>query len=147
MPSLVTERIESVKAGILAAIIFSLVDGLVIAVNHYFLFLISAASWQSGQVTSTLDLLIRLAIAMISGFLFGVTYRYLIRGENNFHLQDGAVLAFALVRGFALIEGTNPGFFWLAIIIESILSFSSVRFCLDYALKFKLVKPYNLKGL
>jgi len=142
LPSLVAERIESVKAGILSAIIFSLVDGVVIAVNH-FLSLTSATIWQLGQVTSIVDLLIRLAIAMSSGFLFGVTYRYLIRGENNFHLNDGAVLAFALVRGFALIEGTNPSFFWLVAIIESVLSFSTARFGLDYALKFKLVKPCN----
>lgn len=142
MPSLVAERIESVKAGVLSAIIFSLIDGIVIAVNH-FLSLTFSTSWQSGQVSSIFDLLVRFAIAMSSGFLFGVTYRYLIRGENNFHLNDGAVLAFALVRGFALIEGTNPSFFWLMAIIESILSFGIVRFGLDYALKSKLVKPCN----
>lgn len=142
MPSLVTERIESVKAGILSAIIFSLVDSLVIAVNH-FLSLSFTTSWQLGQVTSMVDLLVRFAIAMISGFLFGVTYRYLIRGENNFHLNDGAVLAFALVRGMALIEGTSFSLFWLVAIIESILSFAVARVCLDYALKFKLINPCN----
>jgi len=140
LPSLVAERIESVKAGVLSAIIFSLIDGLVIAVNHFFS-LTFATSWQLGQVSSIVDLLLRIAIAMISGFLFGVTYRYLIRGENNFHLNDGAVLAFALVRGFALIERTNPSLFWLVAIIESVLSFSTVRVGLDYALRIKLVKP------
>lgn len=142
MPSLVSERIESVKAGVLSAIVFSLVDGAVIALNH-FLSLIATTSWQLGQVTSIVDLLVRFAIAAISGFLFGVTYRYLIRGENNFHLNDGAVLAFALVRGLALIEGTSFSIFWLVAIIESILSFAVARVCLDYALKFKVINPCN----
>lgn len=43
-------------------------------------------------------------ITLLSGFLFGVTYRYIIRQDTNSHLKSGAVMAFGLVRGLAQVE-------------------------------------------
>jgi hypothetical protein len=58
---------------------------------------------------SGFNLLINLAIAAVSGFLFGPTYRYIVRHDNNAHLRSGAVGAFGLVRGLALLQGeTGP---------------------------------------
>ena len=142
MPSLVTERIESVKAGILASAVFGAIETLFILFNNS-LAIRAASNFQIWQLTSIADFLGKLAIAFISGFLFGVTYRYIIRSDHNSHLQDGSVLAFGLVRGLALTEGTSFTMLWLLLIFESILSFAIARLSLDFALKFKLIKPFS----
>ena len=78
--------------------------------------------------------------------MFGVTYRYIIRNDRNSHLKDGAVMAFGLVRGLAFLEATAiaSGQFWsLSILItEGILSFAIARYCLDFALRRKFIKPF-----
>jgi hypothetical protein len=140
LPSLVAERIESVKAGMLASVVFATSDGVTILINHFLGKL--TIDLQFWQIASLFDLGLQLAIAFVSGFLFGVTYRYIIRGDRNSHLQDGAVLAFGLVRGFALIEGTSFTPLWLLPIVESILSFAIARLSLDWALQLKLIKPF-----
>jgi hypothetical protein len=61
----------------------------------------------------------RLFGGTLSGFLFGVTYRYLVRDDTNPHLKGGAVAAFALVRGLVplqlsedpLVGGTRSSIF------------------------------------
>jgi hypothetical protein len=140
LPNLVAERIESVKAGILSSVVFGLLNGLTILINYSLSKII--IEFQCWQIASLFDLELQLAIAFISGFLFGVTYRYLIRGDLNSHLQDGAVLAFGLVRGFALIEGTSFTPLWLLLIVESIFDFAIARWSLDLGLQFKLIKPF-----
>ena len=141
MPSLVTERIESVKAGILASAVFGTIETLFLVVNNS-LAISGANNFQNWQLNSIADFLGKLAIAFISGFLFGVTYRYIIRGDRNSHLQDGSVLAFGLVRGLALIEGTALTPLWLLLVLESVIGFAIARFSLDFALKLKLIKPF-----
>ena len=141
MPSLVAERIESVKAGILSSGVFGVVEGL-IALTNNFLAIELGNDFTQWQIISLVDFSFHLAIALSSGFLFGVTYRYIIRGDRNSHLQDGAVLAFGLVRGLALIETTDFSFWWLLLIFESIVAFAIARLSLDFALKFKLIKPF-----
>lgn len=140
MPSLATERIESVKAGILAAAVFGLMDGVAILVNYSLRN--TAIDWQIWQITSITDLALRLAIAFMTGFLFGVTYRYIVRSDRNSHLQEGAILAFGLVRGFALIEGTTITPLWLLLIVESVGCFAIATLSLNLAIKFKLIKPF-----
>ena len=140
LPSLVTERIESVKAGVLAAAVFGLMDALVILFNYSLRNM--AIDWQIWQISSISDFALRLAIALVSGFLFGVTYRYIIRGDRNSHLQEGAILAFGLVRGFALIEGTTITPLWLLLIVESISCFAIASLSFNLAMKFKLIKPF-----
>jgi hypothetical protein len=140
LPNLVAERIESVKAGILSSVVFGLLNGLTILINHSLSKII--IEFQFWQIASLFDLGLQLAIAFVSGFLFGVTYRYLIRSDRNSHLQDGAVLAFGLVRGFALIEGTSFTPLWLLLIVESIFSFAIARWSLDLGLQLKLIKPF-----
>ena len=140
LPSLVTERIESVKAGILASAVFGFMNGVAIVLNYSLGNM--GIDLQIWQITSVTDLALRLAIAFSSGFLFGVTYRYIIRGDRNNHLQEGAILAFGLVRGFALIEGTAITPMWLLLIGESILSFAIASFSLNLAIKLKLLKPF-----
>jgi cellobiose-specific phosphotransferase system component IIC len=98
-----TERIESLKAGTLAALSFTLAYSITVVGNNLVLveqFEVLA----SLQITIAVNLLVRVAAAWLSGFLFGVTYRYVIREDKNPHLKSGAVLAFGLVRGLAPVE-------------------------------------------
>lgn len=148
MASLVTERIESVKAGIVSAGAFVLTEIVI---------LVALVAQDSGfnlvpelnLVTATMSIdgawLVRLIIGAVSGFLFGVTYRYIIRGDCNSHLNDGAVLGFGLVRGLALIENNlilSELLSVLFLIIQSIVCFAIARFVLDLAMARKFIKPF-----
>ena len=141
LPSLQTERIESFKAGMIAAIFFVFADLAIITFNIYVLtnlgeqFSFLNLSWGT-------NLLIRGGIAWISGFLFGVTYRYIIRGDRNSHLNDGAVLAFGLVRGLVFLEESTILWSDSILVIESVICFASARLSLDLALRYKLIKPF-----
>ena len=142
MPSLVTERIESVKGGLigagaftLAKLLFLLIQGLVIGLIPV-LKTDVVINWTWG---------IELAIGAVSGFLFGVTYRYIIRSDRNSHLKDGAVLAFGLVRGLALVEKNlvlSELLFLGGLVLQSIVCFAIARLILDLAIARMLIKPF-----
>lgn len=85
--NLASERLESVKAGTIAALAASGLDALI-------------------TLATSIDRLavIHVVITGFSGFLFGVTYRYVVRADRNVHLGQGAILAFGLVRGLAALE-------------------------------------------
>ena len=139
MPSLVTERIESVKAGVTGAAAFAVAE-LVFSIIHLVLS-------TKGSVSTLIDgtWLVQLAIGAVSGFLFGVTYRYVIRGDRNTHLNDGAVLAFGLVRGLAVVEQhlvLSELLSVLFLVTQSIVCFAIARLVLDLAIARKLIKPF-----
>ena len=128
------ERIESLKAGGIAGTAFGITYGLSVLANQ-------ALGLNSAET------LIKLAIALLSGFLFGVTYRYIIRTDSNSHLKEGAILAFGLVRGGGLAEMTDPlldnGVFLAIVLLEGIIGFAIARFCLDIALARQWLKPFS----
>jgi len=132
------ERLQSVKAGALGAIAFGTVYGLGWFANGYF-------SLIPIPVTDWLSLGLNGGSSLLSGFLFAVTYRYIIRRDNNSHLRDGAVLAFALVRSGGLIElqtGQHP----LAIALlmaESLIGFAAARSTLDLAMAKGWLRPFG----
>ncbi|MGI0488127.1 hypothetical protein ACN4EK_22020 [Pantanalinema rosaneae CENA516] len=141
-----TERIESLKAGILGAVAAALAFGLIVLGNDRIL--ASQLPDITGLPTAqnVVSLVISGAIAKLSGFLFGVTYRYIIRQDKNAHLKSGAVLAFGLVRGLAQVDIAHPQTAWLPLVLmigESILLFTIVRLILDWALGQKWVKPFQ----
>ncbi|MEH2255072.1 hypothetical protein [Nostoc sp.] len=140
------ERIESLKAGIIGGLsmclsfaIASLLNTLVLAT--YFQILVCLQSdlnwhlWVSG------------AVATFTGFLFGVTYRYIIRSDQNPQLKAGGVLAFGLVRGLTQIElGWNShSTIWpfLVLAFESVLWFGIAASALNIAIQFRWVKPFS----
>ena len=140
------ERIESLKAGTLAALSFTLAYSLTQVGNSLVLaeqFEVLAAL----QITNAVNLLVKVAIAGLSGFLFGVTYRYVIRGDENPHLKSGAVLAFGLVRGLAPVEAEQnltEAFWSLGILgIESVVCFAIARLSLDWAIHRHWVKRFK----
>lgn len=145
-PQLMPERIESLKAGIIGGLsvcfafaIASLLNTLVLA--KYFQTLACLQSdvnwhlWVSGTV------------ATFTGFLFGVTYRYIIRSDKNPQLKAGGVLAFGLVRGLTQIElGWNyystilP---FLVLAFESVLWFGIAAIAVNIAIQLRWVKPFS----
>lgn len=142
------ERLESVKAGLLGAVTGGLVFGVAALAEAWLLTPRSGFLLSSFIRADNVDILISGAIAAFSGFLFGVTYRYIIRQDQNPHLRSGAVLAFGLVRGLALLEGHlhEPIAFQPLVILglESLLLFASARLVLDRALGSRWLKPFGL---
>lgn len=138
--SIAEARLESVKAGLLGL----LATGLA-----------ACLAWLGASVLnlpislpeSILEWLVNLAVALCSGFFFGVSYRYIVRQDDNLHLGSGAVGAFGFVRSLAQIEITwNDTFLpltWLLITGESFLWFATARYTLDWAIRRSLVKPLD----
>ncbi|MGC1395953.1 MAG: hypothetical protein WA828_16975 [Coleofasciculaceae cyanobacterium] len=137
------ERIESLKAGILAAFCLTISYSLLTLAHQLLPFEPLAAL----QITSMSSFGLKVAIAFINGFLFGITYRYVIREDDNSHLSEGAVLAFGIVRGLALVEATPDliGSFWVLSLLgtESILYFTIARWLLDWAIGKHWLKPFK----
>jgi hypothetical protein len=92
---LASERLESVKAGTIAALSASALDGLVT---------LAASRLPIGLFPLDRLAVTHVVITGFSGFLFGVTYRYVVRTDRNVHLGQGAILAFGLVRGLSVLE-------------------------------------------
>lgn len=134
------ERLESLKTGIVGSIA-SGVAFLLLTLLHAQLVSSLPISVTSSQ---TLHLLISGSIALLSGFLFSVTYRYVIRQDKNPQLKSGAIMAFGLIRGLAQAENqlNNQLPLWqLGIpIAESLLLFAIVAFCVDWAIGFGWIK-------
>lgn len=143
VPSLVTERIESVKAGIVGAGGFAISELAIIFTKAT---VIQAFVGQQAISTNfSLELLFQIFFGAVSGFLFGVTYRYVIRNDQNSHLNDGAVFAFGLIRGLALIENSlvwSEIISLMFLIVQSMVCFAIARYILDLAIARKLIKPF-----
>jgi hypothetical protein len=111
------DRIESFKAGFLGAIA-SVFAFFAIALLHHLLpkVLPKLHLVNSFEIGKPLILLVKLGMMGFSGFLFAVTYRYIVRGDRNSHLKSGAILAFACIRSFATIDRDLPTFINLPLI-------------------------------
>ncbi|MBD2441701.1 hypothetical protein H6G25_00395 [Dolichospermum sp. FACHB-1091] len=144
---LMTERLESLKAGVIGSISLglaflstSLIN--VLWLDKYF----SLVSYNQIDIVN-LQVLLSGVIAGFSGFLFGVTYRYIIRVDTNPHLKTGGIWAFGLVRGLTQIEVgwhlNNPILPFLILAGESILWFALAAFVLDTAILRKWLKPFS----
>ena len=149
-PNLMAERLESFKAGIVSAVSFSLVFILASIFNQFLLKEYFIELYRDSIITLNFEWLISAGIAGFSGFLFGATYRYIIRDDKNPHLKEGGVFAFGLVRGLAQVDiGLNfsSSIFPLIVLAsESILGFAVAAFSLDSAIKFGWVKPFKESG-
>jgi hypothetical protein len=144
---LMAERLESLKAGVIGSISLGLAFLStsfinILWISKYFPIL----SYEQIDLVN-LQMLLNGMIAGFSGFLFGVTYRYIIRLDANPHLKTGGVWAFGLVRGLTQIEvGWNINNSVLPFLIlagESILWFALAAFVLDTAILRKWLKPFS----
>lgn len=136
------ERIESIKAGGLSALVCATVVMTGAIANT-----LLASRWSVLTVLSlNWAIFLHLANAVLAGFLFGVTYRYVVRQGENPHLSSGAVLAFALVRGLAQLETgwTLHGNPTLLLLLggESLLMMAIAAVVLNFALSRKAILPF-----
>ena len=127
------DRLESLKAGAIAGGMAAGTEG--------------SIQWMQGFSTAgafDLGYGVDVAIAALSGFLFGVTCRYAIRKDENPHLSSGVVLAFGLVRGLAQVNGQDlsPSILPLVLfaVFESILLFAVAYAGLSVAMRVGWVK-------
>jgi len=134
--SVAEARLASIKAGLISAAIVGLVAGVALILQ-------SVLTLPLGPPKSVLGWLVNVAVAITSGFFFGVTYRYIVRKDDNLHLGGGAVGAFAFVRSLAQIEATWNDTFaplsWVLVTGESFLWFVCARYTLDWAVKQQLI--------
>ena len=132
------ERIESVKAGSLSGITAGISYVAISTIDKLML---------PEYSRSLISLGLEAAISIVTGFLFGVTYRYIVRTDRNDHLNAGAVLAFGLVRGLAQLDVSNFELnqIWIdgLIVGKSILLFSIARYLLDLGLAAGWVLPFS----
>lgn len=141
------ERIESLKAGLLSASAAVLAFAALQVMNTLLTQLLS--TWTATTLTtdSWVSLIGSLAIAAISGFLFGVTYRYAIRQDTNPQLKSGVVLAFGMVRGLAQVDTgfgiTDTVVPFVLMAVESLVIFGCDRVALDQALQRGWVKSFQ----
>jgi len=154
------ERLESLKAGAVAAFGVFWGFGAIALVNS----LILAQRWDflAGLQVRAIDLnfAFKGSIALLAGFLFGVTYRYGIRRDTNPQLKSGVVLAFGLVRAFGQLDaglffeaglsfeaGKMPALQELLPFVvrsvESVLLFAIAGFVLDWAIGRSWIKPFD----
>jgi hypothetical protein len=148
------ERIESLKAGTVAALSCLVAFGAIAAGNSFILAdrLDFLASLQVRAID--LNFAFRGSIALLGGFLFGVTYRYAIRQDTNPQLKSGVVLAFGLVRAFGQLDaglffeaGKMPA--WQELLpfairsAESVLLFAIAALVLDWAMGRSWIKLFD----
>ncbi|MDB9535310.1 hypothetical protein PN451_05510 [Dolichospermum planctonicum CS-1226] len=144
---LMAERLESLKAGVIGSISLGLAFLSTSLINvlwldkYYHL-----VNYNTINIVN-LQVILSGIIVGFSGFLFGVTYRYIIRVDTNPHLKTGGILAFGLVRGLTQIEVAwninNPVLPFLILAAESILWFALAAFALDAAILRKWLKPFS----
>lgn len=135
------ERFESLKAGT--------VSGLMTAIAYLGL-AIALSLTAGGDATLAVSILgwsrlLSLASVALSGFLFGVTYRYAIRQDRNPQLKAGVVMAFGLVRAIAQVDvglGLHASPIALALwALESLMLFAIAAWVLDWAIAHQVIQP------
>lgn len=144
---LMTERLESLKAGVIGSISLGLAFLSTSLINVFWLDkYFSLVGYNTIDIVN-LQVLLSGVIAGFSGFLFGVTYRYIIRVDTNPHLKTGGIWAFGLVRGLTQIEVgwniNNSVLPFLILAAESVLWFALAAFALDAAILRKWLKPFS----
>jgi hypothetical protein len=100
----------------------------------------------SRETLFQLETLAQAAIVILSGGLFGITYRYVVRTDRNGQLQAGAVGAFGLVRGLAQIEASwaiAP--YWLTgmRLFASLLMFAVAALLLNWSMQQGWIKRFE----
>ena len=144
----VSERIASVKAGLIGAAWVGWVALVCEVLNIQILARPWGSLWNISDVMPQMLLwqsAMTLLFAIISGFLFGVTYRYIRRDDPNPHLRTGAIAAFGLIRGLAqidiglLLDG-NLGLI-LLLAGESMMMMAIAALGLDWAIEREWIEP------
>ncbi|GBO55636.1 hypothetical protein APA_3787 [Pseudanabaena sp. lw0831] len=153
----VADRIESFKAGFLGAIAsvfaFFAISTLHYVLHHFLQNFLTVQLISSFELGNPFILLIKLGMIGFSGFLFAVTYRYIVRRDRNSHLKSGAILAFACIRGFATIDRDLPALTLLPLVqmalaiaillLENIFWLAIVQSILETAIQHKWIAAFG----
>ncbi len=141
------ERIESFKAGVIGAIATTLTFLLTLVLHAVLALRLQFPMPPLPMTVFSAPGLVSAVGVAITGFLFGITYRYIIRQDDNPQLKSGAVLAFGLVRGLAQMDlglalKATP---WAVLLLtaESMLLMAIARFALDGAIERGWVKRFD----
>ncbi len=144
---LMAERLESLKAGIIGASCLGLTFTISTLVNSLLLEKYFQALEDFNNLSLNTEFLFSGGIAVFSGLLFGVTYRYIIRSDKNPQLKAGGVMAFGLVRGLTQVDtgfnSTGAIVPFVVLSFESILWFAVAGFVVDSAIQLNWVKPFK----
>lgn len=135
-PTRPAERLESARAGALAGFTFAIVVAIATSLNNW-----AASSLQLGILTGVRATWAYFVPDFLSGFLFGVTYRYAVRGDRNSFLKDGVAGAFALVRTLAAVEAAERWSVAVPWAIASFAAFFACRYLLEWAIARQWVRP------
>ncbi|KAG8382559.1 hypothetical protein BUALT_Bualt05G0090000 [Buddleja alternifolia] len=134
------ERLESIKAASIAAIIGTLAE----------------LPFSLSRVGGNSQLILPLAITFVSCALFGVTFRYAIRRDlDNFQLKTGTSAAFGFVKGLGMVGGGPPleletssilthAFDGAVYVSESLLIFLFAGVALDFCIKSRILSPFPI---
>ncbi|MEM9004831.1 MAG: hypothetical protein AAGE59_15075 [Cyanobacteria bacterium P01_F01_bin.86] len=142
-----TERLASLKAASLGGACAGIVSLGILGANRLMAqgTMASLIGFASGL--TRLTLLVNLAIAILSGALFALTYRYAVRQDENPQLKAGVVLAFTLVRGLAQVDAGSAiaQNFWpfLRACSESFLIFGVGAIALTLATQRQWIRPFG----
>ena len=142
------ERLESLKAALCGATCAGLLS-LAQLISHRWPLTSLPPLRDLLSSLAGLTLLVTGAIALLSGALFALTYRYAIRRDDNPQLKAGVVLAFTLVRGLAQVDAGSAiaQNFWpfLAACGESLVLFGGCAIALNLALRWQWLQPFGEK--
>lgn len=139
------DRVQSLKTAVLAGTAAGMVAAVLLLAHR-----VPSLGWRTALTSITSGLSgstfwVSALIAGLSGGLFGITYRYAVRQDDNFQLKTGVVLAFSLVRGLALVNVAAAvslrGWPFAAAIAESLLIFATAAASLEFARQQKWIKP------
>jgi hypothetical protein len=132
------ERLESVKAALFSAVAVAVTFALLTTFNQWIAAAIPAL-WMLQMQGLNWQGLGSGAIAFLAGFVFGITYRYVVRSDQNSHLGSGVVMAFGSVRGLAQLDVglMAQGIIWPFVVLaaESLFLFAIARLVLDLVLR------------
>lgn len=133
------DRIASVQAAGLTGLMAGVVGAMLLWLHR------AAALGWAEAAASTIDgftgitFWVSAASAALSGALFGITYRYVVRQDPSSYLRSGVIFAFSFVRGLALVNVgaavSMMGWPFLVAITESLLMFALAAALLELALR------------
>ncbi|MEO1093779.1 MAG: hypothetical protein AAFX01_02615 [Cyanobacteria bacterium J06638_28] len=145
------ERLESLKAACVGGTCGGVVSLAEKTVNILFTPGQALVGLFSTLNLASLTLLVNIAINILSGALFALTYRYAVRGDDNPQLKIGVVLAFSLVRGLAQVDAGSAiaQNFWpfFAACSESFFLFAVTALVLNTAQQRQWVSSFDSASL
>lgn len=141
------ERLMSLKAALLGGLCAGLISLVILELRRVLILGVALTPLGLLAGMTNLTFLVNGAIAVLSGSLFALTYRYAVRQDKNPQLNAGVVLAFTLVRGLAQVDAGSAiaQNFWpfLSACGESFVIFGLTAISLTFATHRQWLTPFG----